>query len=94
VFSPGLFLVYVRNDAGTAKYVARHRIRKEIVPQHIIQEAFHYGFLGVSPAQVCNTQASMYLVMGRRDMAIAALRKGVEETGNPFLRNRLIQLMR
>ena len=36
----------------------------------------------------------MYLVMGQRDNAIAVLKVGVEDTGHPFLRNRLMQLMR
>jgi hypothetical protein len=94
VFSDGLFLVFVRDEPGTREYLRRHGIDKGGIPAHIILEARHYRYLGVSPAQTYNTIANMYLVMGRRDNAIEVLREGVDETGHPFLRNRLMQLMR
>ncbi len=94
VFSDGLFLVFVRNDPGSRDYIRRHEVPKSAIPGHIIMEADHYRFLGVAPAQVYNTQASMYLVMGQPDNAIGILRKGVEETGNAFLLRRLVQLER
>ena len=97
VFADGLFLIFVRNDPETSEYVKRHRIDKmALLPEHIIEEAHHYSFLGVSPAQICDTQASMHLVLGRRDKAIEVLKKGVEEADNPrarsFLKDRLDKL--
>lgn len=94
VFSDGLFLVFVRDEPGTREYLRRHGIDKGRIPAHIILEARHYRYLGVSPAQTYSTIANMYLVMGQRDNAIEVLREGVDETGHPFLRNRLMQLMR
>lgn len=92
VFSDGLFLVFVRNSDELREYLRMHEVPKALVPRHIITEAFHYKFLGVHPAQVYNTVASMHLVLGERDNAIETLRIGVAETGNPFLRNRLLSL--
>jgi hypothetical protein len=94
VFSDGLFLVFVRNAPEFGEYIRQHQIPKAVIPRHIIQEAWHYLFLGVSPVQTYNTMSSMYLVMGDRAMAIETLRKGIEETDHPFLRGRLMQLER
>jgi len=94
VFSDGLFLVFVREESGTRDYIRRHGINKGIIPGHIILEARHYRYLGVSPAQTYNTIANMYLVMGQRDNAIEVLKEGIDDTGHPFLQNRLMQLMR
>lgn len=94
VFSDGLFLIFVRDEPGLKEYIRRHRIDKRIIPRHIIMEANHYMFLGVSPAQTYNTIVNMYLVLGEREKAMDVLRQGAEETGNPILRNRLMQMMR
>ncbi len=94
VFSDGLFLVFVRDAPEFREYIRRHEVPKGVIPRHIIQEAWHYLFLGVSPVQTYNTISSMYMVMGDRVMAIETLRKGIEETGNPYLRGRLFQLER
>jgi len=95
VFSDGLFLIFVRNTPELQGYVRRHQIPKSVIPQHIIREAYHYMFLGVSPIVAYQTMANMYMVMGRRDLAIDAMRKAVEESdGNPYVRDRLLQLER
>jgi len=94
VFSDGLFLVFVRDNPETSAYIKQHRIDKTVIPKHIIDEAFHYSFLGVSPVRTCHTQTRMYLVMGQHEKAIEVLSKGVDETGHPFLWDWLIQLMR
>ena len=62
------------------------------LPQHFIQEAYHYTFLGVSPVVAYQTMSNMYLLMGRRDMAIQALRKALQEVDDPYLRARILQL--
>jgi hypothetical protein len=93
VFSDGL--VFVRNSPPLREYVLRHQIPKGVIPQHIIQEAYHYTFLGVSPIVAYQTMSNMYMVMGRRDLAIDALRKALEEAGdNPYLRDHLMRLER
>jgi hypothetical protein len=93
VFSDGIFLIFVRNIPELKDYNRLHQIPKGVIPQHIIREAYHYTFLGVSPIVAYQTMSNMYMVMGRRDLAIEALRKGLEESGeNPYLRGRLLQL--
>jgi hypothetical protein len=92
VFSDGLFLVFVRNTTEMRDYIRRHEIPKEILPQHIIRESYHYIFLGVSPAVAYQTMSNMYLVMGNRDKAIQALRDALEEWDDPYLRARIRQL--
>jgi hypothetical protein len=92
VFSDGLFLVFVRNTPELHDYIVRHEISKRVIPFHILNEAYHYRFLGVSPVQTYYTMSNMYLVMGQREKAIATLQAGIRETGHPFLRSRLLQL--
>jgi len=92
VFSDGLFLVFVRNTPEMREYIRRHEVPKGILPQHIIREAYHYTFLGVSPVVAYQTMSNMYLVMGNRDMAVQMLRKALEEVDDPYLRARIQQL--
>jgi len=92
VFSDGLFVIFVRNAPGMQEYVRRHQIPKSVLPQHIIREAYHYMFLGVSPVMAYQTMSNMYMVMGDRRSAVEVLRKGLEETDEPYLRERLRQL--
>ncbi len=92
VFSDGLFVIFVHNTPELRDYIKAHEIPKGILPRHIIQEAYHYTFLGVSPVIAYQTIANMYLMMGDRQGAIESLRKGLEEVNNPYLRGRLMQL--
>jgi hypothetical protein len=92
VFSDGLFVIFVRNTPELRGYVKAHEIPKGILPRHIIQEAFHYTFLGVSPVVAYQTMANMYLMMGDRRGAIRSLREALEEVNDPYLRGRLMQL--
>ena len=92
VFSDGLFVIFVRNVPELRGYVKAHEIPKGILPRHIIQEAYHYTFLGVSPVVAYQTMANMYLLMGDRRGAIESLRRGLEEVNDPYLRGRLMQL--
>ncbi|MBE0606160.1 MAG: hypothetical protein IH610_07745 [Deltaproteobacteria bacterium] len=92
VFSDGLFVIFVRNTPDLRGYIKDHEIPKGILPRHIIQEAYHYTFLGVSPVVAYQTMANMYLMMGNRRGAIESLRRGLEEVDDPYLRGRLMQL--
>jgi hypothetical protein len=92
VFSDGLFVVFVRNTPELRGYVKAHEIPKGILPRHIIQEAYHYTFLGVSPVIAYQTMANMYLIQGDRQGAIESLRMGLKEVDDPYLRGRLMQL--
>jgi hypothetical protein len=84
VFSDGLFLIFVRDKPELGDYIRRHGINKAVIPRHIIMEAYHYMFLGVSPAQTYNTIVNHAPGHGaQRDKAVEVLRKGVEETGPP-----------
>ncbi len=92
VFSDGLFVIFVHNTPELRGYIKAHEIPKGILPRHIIQEAYHYTFLGVSPVIAYQTMANMYLMMGDRQGAIESLRRGLEEVDDPYLRGRLMQL--
>ena len=92
VFSDGLFVVFVRNVPETRAYIKEHEISKGVLPRHIINEAYHYMFLGISPVMAYQTMSNMYLVMGDRSGAVQSLRKALEEMDDPYLRNRLMQL--
>jgi hypothetical protein len=92
VFSDGLFVVFVRNAPELRGYIKAHEIPKGILPQHIIQESYHYMFLGVSPVVAYQTMSNMFLLLGQRDKAIWALRQALETVDDPYLRARLTQL--
>jgi hypothetical protein len=92
VFSDGLFVIFVRDTPELRGYIKAHEIPKGILPRHIIQEAYHYTFLGVSPVVAYQTMANMYLVLGDRRAAIQSLRRALEEVNDPYLRGRLMQL--
>src|SRR3990172_9588443 len=92
VFSDGLFVVFVRKTPELAGYVQAHEMPKGILPRHIIEEAFHYTYLGISPVVAYQTVANMYLIMGDRPRAIQSLRSALEEVDDPYLRRRLMQL--
>ncbi len=92
VFSDGLFVVFVRNAPELRGYIRAHEIPKGVLPQHIIREAYHYMFLGVSPVTSYQTMSNMFLLLGQRDKAIWALRQALETVDDPYLRARLMQL--
>jgi hypothetical protein len=92
VFSDGLFLVFVRNVPELRAYIKEHEIPKGILPRHIINEAYHYMFLGISPVTAYQTMSNMHLILGDRAAAIQSLRRALEEVDDPYLRNRLMQL--
>ena len=92
VFSDGLFVVFVRNAPELRGYIKAHEIPKGVLPQHIIQESYHYMFLGVSPVTSYQTMSNMFLLLGQRDKAIWALRQALKTVDDPYLRARLTQL--
>jgi hypothetical protein len=92
VFSDGLFVVFVRNTPELRGYIKAHEIPKGDLPRHIIQEAYHYTFLGVSPVVAYQTMSNMYLLLGDRQEAIKSLRRALEKVNDPYLRGRLMQL--
>jgi len=92
VFADGLFVVFVRNTPDLQQYIRTYGIPKGILPQHIIREAYHYMFLGVSPIMAYQTMSNMYMLMGQRDNAIRVLRQALETVDDPYLRARLMQI--
>ena len=92
VFSDGLFVVFVRNTPELRDYIRGHEIPKGVLPQHIIQESYHYMFLGISPVVAYQTISNMFLLQGQRNKAIGALRQALETVDDPYLRARLMQL--
>ncbi len=92
VFSDGLFVIFVRNTPELRGYIKTHEIPKGILPRHIIREAYHYTFLGISPVVAYQTMANMYLMLGDRPRAIQSLRSALEEVDDPYLRGRLMHL--
>ena len=86
VFSDGLFVVFVRNAPELREYIKAHEIPKGILPQHIIQEAYHYMFLGVSPVVAYQTMSNMYLVHGGSPGGGSRPPQGTRKVDDPYLR--------
>jgi hypothetical protein len=94
VFSDGLFVIFVRNTVQNREYLSRHVISKSVLPRHVIEESYHYMYLGVSPVMAYANIANMYLTMGKKQEAIDVLRKSLKEHDAPYTRNMLMQLER
>jgi hypothetical protein len=92
VFSDGLFVVFVRNGPENRDLIARHRIPNQALHYHVIQEAYHYMYLGVSPVVAYQTMSNMYMLLGNRPVAARMLRNALEEVDDPMLRARLQQI--
>jgi len=92
VFADGLFMVFVRNAPENEAYIRAHEIPKGKIPQHIIWEAYHYIYLGVSPVIAYQTMSNMYQIMGNIPAAAAALRQALEDYDDPYLRAQLNRL--
>lgn len=92
VYADGLFVVFVKNGPETREYIKSHEIPKSTVPQQIIWESYHYMYLGVSPVLAYRTMSNMYEVMGNRQAAIEALKRGIAYSDDPYLRALLMQL--
>ncbi len=59
-----------RNDLPELKeYARRHDIPKTILPQHVIWEAYHYMYLGVSRVveNICQSRNGMRVARIQRD---------------------------
>jgi hypothetical protein len=98
IFSDGLFVVFARDIPENREIIQRYALPKHTaIPEQIIQEAYHYMFLGVSPVIGYATIANMYGMLGNRQAAIAALREGLARvSGDPrsaaLLNERLYEL--
>jgi hypothetical protein len=92
VFSDGLFVVFVRNLPETREFVRKYQIPKSTTLRHIIAEAHHYMFLGVSPVVAYQNISHMYRMLGDLPAAVQSLRKAIEYVDDPLLRSHLIQL--
>ncbi len=96
VFADGLFVVFMRNVPENMEIIQRYSLPKQAtIARQIIQEAYHYMFLGIGPVSAYMTIANMHEITGNRAAAIDALRKGVEATSGDqraFLEARILQL--
>jgi hypothetical protein len=92
VFSDGLFVVFVRNGPENRDLIARHRIPNGVLPYHIIREAYHYMFLGISPVVAYQTMSNMYMLLGNRTLAAQMTRNAIAVVDDPMLRARLRQI--
>lgn len=92
VFSDGLFVVFVRNIPENQALIARHRLPGSALPYHIIREAYHYMYLGISPVIAYQTMSNMYMLLGNRSFAAQMLRNALSEVDDPTLRVRLSQI--
>jgi len=92
VFSDGLFVIFVRNTPQNREYLSQHAIPKSALPRHVIEESYHYMYLGVSPVAAYANIVNMYLTMGKRQEAIAVLQNALREHDDRYLRNMLMQV--
>jgi hypothetical protein len=92
VFSDGIFVVFIRNGPENRGLIARHRISNGALPYHVIQEAYHYMYLGISPVVAYQTMSNMYMLLGNRPLAAQMIRNALKEVDDPMLRARLSQI--
>ncbi|HEY3490325.1 MAG TPA: hypothetical protein VGK27_09420 [Candidatus Deferrimicrobiaceae bacterium] len=96
IFADGLFVVFARDIPENHDLIRKYALPKNTtLPNQIIQEAYHYMYLGISPVVAYMTISDMYQLVGDRQGAIAALRKGAGEVGGEeanMLNGRLLQI--
>ncbi len=92
VFADGLFVVFVRNGPENRALIERNRLSGRVLPEHIIREAYHYMYLGISPVHAYQTMSNMYMILGDRSLAAKMMRNAIEEVDDPTLRARLRQI--
>jgi hypothetical protein len=92
VFADGLFVIFVRNTPENQALIGKYEIPRKTLPLHVVWEAYHYIYLGVSPVIAYQTMANMYQMMGDRPAAARMLRKALEYVDDPFLRSQLNQV--
>ncbi len=92
VYADGLFVVFVRNTPENQVLIGKYEIPRKTLPLHVVWEAYHYIYLGVSPVIAYQTMANMYQLMGDRPSAARMLRKALEYVDDPFLRSQLNQV--
>ncbi|HEY5997554.1 MAG TPA: hypothetical protein VIU29_11070, partial [Candidatus Deferrimicrobiaceae bacterium] len=98
IFADGLFVVFAKNVPENAEIIRKYALpKRETILRQIIQEAYHYRYLGISPVVAYMTIAEMYEMLGDRAAAIAAIRQGLEIVGDdpqaaPIFNNRLLQI--
>jgi len=83
VFSDGLFLVFVKNNPENQDVIRKFGISKGYLPNHVIREAYHYMFLGVSPVVAYQTIARMYMLMGDIPSSKWAWERAIEYVDDP-----------
>jgi len=69
VFADGLAVIYLKNTAENKDIVDKYRLPKEAIVHQIMQELFHYTYLGVNKLYVYSFIANRY--MDSRDYANA-----------------------
>lgn len=98
IFADGLFVVFAKDVPENAEIIRKYTLPKQTtIPQQIIQEAYHYMFLGISPVVAYMTISDMHELLGDRAAAVEAVRKGIDSVGRDeqaarILNNRLLQL--
>jgi hypothetical protein len=85
-------VIFIRNLPENQEIIRKFEIPKSFLPRHIIVEAHHYMYLGVSPVVAYQNISTMYQILGDLPAAVQSLKKALETVDAPFLRSRLIQL--
>jgi len=93
VFSDGLFLIFVKNVPDNQDVIRKFSIPKNYLLRHVIKEAYHYLFLGVSPIVVYQTMARMYELMGDIPSSKWAWERAIEYVDDPAMKARMRGVM-
>jgi hypothetical protein len=89
VFSDGLFLIFVKNVPENQDMIRKFGIPKGYLLYHVIREAYHYLFLGVSPVVAYQTMARMYELMGDIPSSKWAWERAIEFVDDPVTKARM-----
>jgi hypothetical protein len=98
IFADGIFVVFAKDIPENAEIIRKYAMpKRSTIPQQIIQEAYHYMYLGISPVVAYLTISDMHELLGDRAASIAAIRKGLEQVAGDeqaarVLNNRLLQM--
>lgn len=64
VFADGLFVVFAKRNVDNKALIAKFEQPNGALPRHVIQEAYHYTFLGIHPFMAARTIHGMARYLG------------------------------
>jgi tetratricopeptide (TPR) repeat protein len=85
VFADGLTVIYLKNIPENKNFIDKYRLPKRTIVLQIMQELFHYTYLGVNKLYVYSYIGNMYMESGDYANALRFFKMAYEINDDPRL---------